>query len=719
MTYFTTHGLANFTITTGLKVFRRRRVLFCRLMVIAFYLLALGLVAVLQVTKAHAQELQTTPGHPDAARLNTSGPQPILAMPTKAPGASRDNKVESGGPDWSGVYFGGHTGFGAGSLGPGTNPVLNQSVGLPPTVTGMIGGFQGGYNFQASDRWVLGAEADVTFVSPPDETRRIPAPFNTSLDVVGTVRGRIGYAFGPFLPYATGGLAWTRTNVDINGDDGSVLSKLGRWHAGWTAGAGVEMALGGPWTARVQYDYLDLASSTYRLDGAGLRDVSVRPRTQRFTLGLNYRLGDVASTLPRPPATVEMSPDWNIHGQTTFIAQGYPAIRSPYASSASLPGGGQVRETWTADAFLGVRLWDGGAFYFNPELAQGFGLNGTLGLAGFPNGEAQKGGAEFPKFRPQRYYLQQTFGLGGEQEDVADGPLQLAGRRDIDRVTVTVGRFAVGDFFDANAYAKDPRADFMNWAIWSSGAYDFPADLPGMTRGAVIELNRKDWAVRAGAFQVPREPNSDVLVFNGGGGGAVEFEERHSLFGQPGKVRIGAFINRGYTGAYRDAINLAQASPQTDINDAMTALRRNQNKYGFYGNIEQALTADLGLFARASWNDGRTEILSFTDIDRSISGGFSLKGSAWGRPADTIGVGAAVNGLSSAHRNFLAAGGTGLLIGDGRLRYGHESIVEAYYALRVNGWSTVTFDYQFVANPAYNADRGPASILSLRAHAEF
>uniref|UniRef100_UPI0030DC7A00 outer membrane protein n=1 Tax=Pseudomonas proteolytica TaxID=219574 RepID=UPI0030DC7A00 len=159
---------------------------------------------------------------------------------------------------------------------------------------GMIGGFQGGYNFQASDRWVLGAEADVTFVSPPDETRRIPAPFNTSLDVVGTVRGRIGYAFGPFLPYATGGLAWTRTNVDINGDDGSVLSKLGRWHAGWTAGAGVEMALVGPWTARVQYDYLDLASSTYRLDGAGLRDVSVRPRTQRFTLGLNYRLGDVA-----------------------------------------------------------------------------------------------------------------------------------------------------------------------------------------------------------------------------------------------------------------------------------------------------------------------------------------------------------------------------------------------------------------------------------------
>ena len=133
-------------------------------------------------------------------------------------------------------------------------------------------------------------------------------------------------------------------------------------------------------------------------------------------------------------------------------------MRSPYEGTNSLPGGGQGRETWTADAFLGWRLWQGGEFYFNPELAQGFGLNSTLGLAGFPNGEAQKGGAPFPKFRPQRYVFRQTFGLGGEQEEVADGPMQLAGKRDIDRVTVTVGRFAVGDYFDGNSYAKDPRS---------------------------------------------------------------------------------------------------------------------------------------------------------------------------------------------------------------------------------------------------------------------
>jgi high affinity Mn2+ porin len=412
-------------------------------------------------------------------------------------------------------------------------------------------------------------------------------------------------------------------------------------------------------------------------------------------------------------------PDWTIHGQTTLIAQGYPRIRSPYSGANSLPGGGQGRETWTADLFLGVRLWEGGAFYFNPELAQGFGLENTLGIAGFPNGEAQKGGASFPKFRAQRYFLRQTFGFGGGQEEIADAPLQLAGKHDIDRVTLTIGRFAVGDIFDNNAYAKDPRADFMNWSVWAAGAYDFPADLPGLTNGAVIEINRQAWALRAGFFQVPEEPNSDVLVFRGGAGAVVEAEARHTLFGQPGKLRLGLFANRGRTGNYRQAIDLAASNPALTINQAMADLRQNRPKYGFYANLEQALSDDIGLFARLSWNDGQNEILAFTDIDRSLSGGVSIKGRSWGRPDDTIGIAGAVNGLSDAHRDFLAAGGHGLLIGDGRIAYRHEKILEAYYALAITTASRLTFDYQFIANPAYNADRGPVSVFSLRAQAEF
>ena len=622
--------------------------------------------------------------------------------------------------DWSGFYLGGHFGTGGGSFGPGTNALPAQGVIFPPTVTGLIGGYQAGLNWQLANRVVLGAELDATFTSPLDTARATAAPFDTTFDYFATARGRVGYAYGSFLPYVTGGLAWGRTRLDVNDADGSAIATATRTSLGWTAGAGVEVAVGGPWTAKVEYAWLDLARQRYGLADNGLPDVTVQPGIHTLKAGLNYRLGDVPwlPTSPVARAALPESANWNVHGQTTFIASAYPPIRSPYASAYSLPGGGQGRETFTTTAFLGFRLWQGGEFYLNPELAQGFGFNGTLGLAGFPNGEAQKAGGTFPKIRPQRYYFRQTFGLGGEQEDVPDAANQLAGRRDVDRITLTVGRFAVGDFFDGNAYAKDPRADFMNWAMWSAAAFDMPADLPGFTRGAVVELNRKDWAVRAAVLQVPSAPNSDILTFNSGGV-VAEFEERHQIFNQPGKLRLGAFANRGNTGSYRGALAIAAADPTLDITDVITGLRRVNLKYGFYVNAEQQIATDFGMFGRYSWNDGQNEILSFTDIDRSLSAGLSLKGSYWGRASDTIGLGGAINGLSGAHRDFLAAGGRGLLIGDGRLNYGTERILETYYAYAINRSFTFTADYQLIANPAYNRDRGPVSVFSGRLHGEF
>ena len=284
---------------------------------------------------------------------------------------------------------------------------------------------------------------------------------------------------------------------------------------------------------------------------------------------------------------------------------------------------------------------------------------------------------------------------------------------------MTVGRFAIGDYFDGNSYAKDPRIDFMNWAMWSSAAYDFPADLPGFTRGAVVELNRKDWAVRAGLFQVPAAPNSDVLTFKTGGA-VVEFEERHTIFDQPGKLRLGIFANRGNTGNYRRRAGDQRRGPGARYQRCdRSASSADNPKYGFYVNAEQQIMKDVGVFARASWNDGQNQILSFTDIDRSVSAGLSVKGSYWGRPTDTFGIGGAVNGLSSTHRDFLAAGGLGLLIGDGQLNYGHERILETYYAYVIDKNFTLTADYQLIVNPAYNADRGPVSIFSGRLHGEF
>ncbi len=640
--------------------------------------------------------------------------QAAAPLPAKAPLQARY--------DWTGFYVGGHFGYGWGSLGAGANAIPSTGTLLPTSVTGLIGGYQAGYNLQLPNNVVVGLETDMTFQSPIAGAATVPAPFNSTFNYFGTVRGRLGFASGRVFPYLTGGAAFGQTRLDTVDAGGDVISSKSALHWGWTAGAGIEYALTGRWTGKLEYNYIDLGAQTYTLNIVPPAAV-VDPAIHVVKLGLNYRVSSgapwdapTASALKR--MSVPESDDWSIHGQTTLLPQAYGRFRSPYQGTNSLPGGGQARETWTATAFLGRRLWDGGEIYLNPEMNQGFAVNGTLGAAGFPNGEAQKGGSAYPKVRLQRYFLRQTFGLGGEQETVEDGPNQLAGKRDIDRVTITVGRLAIGDIFDANTYAHDPRSDFQNWAIWSSVAYDFPADLPGFTRGAVVELNRKDWALRAGVFQVPREQNSDVLTFNTGGA-VAEWEGRYSIFNQPGKIRVGAFANRGNTGNYREVIALAAADPAIDINNAMVGNRRVRQKNGFYANVEQVITKDFGAFARVSWNDGRNEILSFTDVDRSVSGGVSIKGSHWGRPGDEFGLGAAINGLSQGHRDFLAAGGLGLLIGDGALNYRPEQILEAYYQIGLAKWATLTFDYQFINNPAYNADRGPVSLLAGRLHAEF
>lgn len=616
--------------------------------------------------------------------------------------------------DWTGAYVGGHFGYGTGTFGPGTNPLLREAPYFTPSVIGFVGGYQLGYGVQLPNNVVLGLEAAATFggALQPDQPIR---PFTTSIDYIATVRPRIGYAWGSFLPYVTGGPAWGGTRVEINAPTGELLGEKRAINAGWTIGGGIEYALVDHWTARIAYDYVELGPRTYVLDTIPTVTTPT-PRIHLATVGLNYRFND-----PRALAASNTRADdggWSIHGQMTFLPQGYLNIHSPYQGPQSLPARGQVRETWTATAFIGRKLWEGGEVYFNPELAQGFGLNHTLGIAGFTNGEAQKAGAEFPRVRAQRYFFRQTFGFGGGQETVEDGPNQVAGKRDVDRVTVTVGRFAVGDFFDNNAYAHDPRADFMNWSVWASSAYDFPADLPGFTRGAVAELNRESWAMRAGLFQVPERPAADVLTFKSGGT-VVEFEERHTVFGQPGKARIGVFANRGNTGSYSEAVALAAANPGTDINDIMDSIRRQRPKVGVYGNVEQAVTRDVGVFARASWSDGKNEMLSFTDIDRSASAGVSIKGAGWGRPQDTVGVAGAVNAIGAAHRAFFEAGGLGLLIGDGRLNYAQERALETYYAISLSKWATLTLDYQFIANPGYNADRGPVSLFAARLHAEF
>jgi high affinity Mn2+ porin len=434
-------------------------------------------------------------------------------------------------------------------------------------------------------------------------------------------------------------------------------------------------------------------------------------------IGLNRKLDWPGTFQPGEwPSESPVGGDrWEVHAQMTYLPQGFLPIRALYSGPNSLPAAGQDRATWSTSAFIGMRLWDGGEFYFTPELFQGFGLGGTTGLGGFSNGEAQKSNFPYPRLTPTRAFLRETFGFGGEQEMLDGGPQQLSGKADISRLTVQVGKFAVVDVFDGNAYAKDPRKDFMNWSIWGPGAFDYAADKVGLTYGATAELNQKNWAFRAGYFLMDAESNSndmDMHLFSRGEY-VAELEGRYSLFSQPGKVRLLGFLNSVFSGSYIETLN----DPALNMDISQT--RESRIKYGYGLNFEQAVSDDIGLFGRWNWNDGHNEIMAFTDIDRSLSFGTSIKGTAWGRKDDTLGLGAAFNGLSQDHRAFLAAGGLGVLVGDGALNYGTEKILETYYACSLVKGTTVTFDYQYVTNPAFNRDRGPASILSGRFHVEF
>jgi high affinity Mn2+ porin len=638
------------------------------------------------------------------------GPAGAADMPVKAPHIQAVF-------DWTGLYIGAHAGYSRGS----SSAVLSDPATLAAsnTFSGTIGGVQAGYNYRLRSGLLFGVEADITFPNylTSNSVVSLLATAQSDLteqwDFVATARGRVGYAAGPWLAYATGGLAWAGErflNSPANGTDEKVLNT----RLGWAAGAGIEYAFAPHWSARLEYLYS-------RFERADIRFPSGTQYTstldfQSLRVGLNRKIDWPGSGNFSPASLADPESDrWEIHGQTTFLPQGYPAFHAPYSGPNSLTPAPQLQQTWSNSLFLNARLWEGGEIYYNPELLQGFGLNDTVGVAGFPSGEAQKSNFPYPHYNTSRLFVRQTFGFGGEQEELASGPTQLASKVDVSRLTLQAGKFAVVDIFDGNAYAKDARKDFMNWSIWAPGAFDYSADKVGLTYGATAEFNQKQWALRGGYFLMQAVSNAnsfDTRVFERGTY-VLELETRYSLFSQPGKLRTIAWLNSAFSGSYRETLD----NPAFELDIAQT--RRGRIKYGYVINLEQALSDEVGLFARWSWNDGKTEIMAFTDIDASLSLGLSLKGAKWGRPDDVIGIGGAINALSQDHRDFIAAGGLGILIGDGQLNYRRERILETYYAYALNKQLTLTADYQLVTNPAYNADRGPVSIFSGRLHGEF
>ena len=614
---------------------------------------------------------------------------------------STDSRVGSTDVAKTGVYIGGQFGAAGGSVG---SSHLFHGYDLVDGSGSQFGGVNFGYLHRLQSRVVFGVESDLSFGAEPGSAN---SPFER-VQAFGSVRGRVGYGSRRWFAYGTGGFAWTRDQVTTSPPigDPSTPASLTREHVGWTLGAGIERALDARWSANAEYLYTSTASG---------------PSTNQLRAGLHFALG--VGSDPGPAGRTDsivgsLEGDvWNLHGQTTLVGQYAAPFYAPYRGTNSLDPN-IARETWDVTFYVGRRLWSGAALWMNPEIDQGYGLSNTLGIGGFSSGEAYKLGYAHPYVRVPRVLVQQTVNLGGKEEKVDAGLNQFRDTHSANRVVLTVGKFSVSDIFDTISYAHDPRNDFLNWSLVDAGTFDYAADAWGFTYGAALEWYQGRWAARGGVFDLSRIPNSADLETGFGEYQVVyEVERQHTFHDQPGKIAVDGFFSRGRMGRYADALALA-AEQGTIPNTA--DVRQYGTRPGVNVNFAQQVRPDLGVFGRAGWADGSVEPYEFTDIDRTVSGGVSLAGRRWGRKDDTLALALVVNGISAEHRAYLAAGGLGILVGDGQLpNPGTESIIETYYRVALGAAWQLTADYQFIVNPAFNSDRGPVSVVTARLRAEF
>jgi hypothetical protein len=418
-----------------------------------------------------------------------------------------------------------------------------------------------------------------------------------------------------------------------------------------------------------------------------------------------------------PTLAAEDSP-FELHAQATYAQQYKAPFSAPYSGPNSLLATRETSYTFTGTLYVGARVGEATELYFNPEFVQGRAFSSLHGLAGFSNGEIQRGvGGDLKGYRA-RLFLRHTWNLGGDYEARESGQNQVRTRYAAQRVVLTAGNFSVLDVFDAMDYSRDARTQFMNWSSLTYAAWDFPADARGYTWGAAAEYITAGWQLRVGRFLVPAESNGLRLdrSFMKHYGDVAEVEVPYKLAGSPAIARALVFRNRVVAGAFDDATTLAAATAATPD---VSLVRRLQTKAGFGLGTQVQLSEYAGVYARAGWSDGRTETFMFTEVDRSLSAGALLKGARWGRADDSAGVAAYVNGLSRPHRDYLAAGGSGFFLGDGRLNYAAERIVETFYSLGVAQGAWLSLGYQYVTNPGYNRDRGPANFIGFRMHAEL
>jgi high affinity Mn2+ porin len=413
------------------------------------------------------------------------------------------------------------------------------------------------------------------------------------------------------------------------------------------------------------------------------------------------------------PADTTKEEEFSAHAQTTVITQFKPAFKAIYSGQNSLVPEAEDKLSVTSTLFCGAKLWQGANVFFNPEIAGGSGLSNSLGVAASTNGETYRIGSSTPQFELARLFFNQFFSLNKETEYQEGDINKLSGNIPTEYFSFIIGKVSVSDYFDNNKFSHDPRTQFMSWALMSNGAWDYPANTKGYTPSVILEYVTPKYELRYGFSLVPKSANGMIMNWNisKAGSNTLEYTQNYTLDGKNGTFRILSFFTTANMGNYNQSIALNPSAPD------ITATRKDgRTKYGFGFSADQYISKDVGVFFRASWNDGNNETWMFTEIDRSVSIGISSNGSSWRRQNDNVGLAFVTSGISAPHRNYLKAGGKGFMLGDGNLNYSWENLTELYYSLELLKNIYISGAYQFLVNPGYNKDRGPVNVFSIRVH---
>jgi hypothetical protein len=410
-----------------------------------------------------------------------------------------------------------------------------------------------------------------------------------------------------------------------------------------------------------------------------------------------------------------------LSGQMNFIFQTHPPFHAAYSGKNSLGPTYDKATSRVITLYTGVRLNNSVELLVDIEEAGGEALSTGLGLAGNADLDIVRNPSLSKAPYLARGMIHKVFALSKDKIENQRNALSLFDELPRRRLEVRFGKFSTVDFLDLNSVGSDTHFQFLNWTTDNNGAYDYAADTRGYTVGATADYEDRNWGFRFAEALMPKVANGIDLVWKPWQAHAENFEyelRRGLIPKKAGVIRLLAYTNYANMGIYRQAVAKfdARLTPVPDITNHPWHITR---KYGFGVNLEQNLTPYLTAFGRFGWDNGKTESFAYTEVDQTFAGGLGANGAWWHRRRDRAGVAVVSNAISKDHQNYLAAGGLGFLLGDGKLNYGRENIVESYYTVHVWRGIYLAPGVQHIANPGYNRDRGPVLVPSFRAHAEF